>query len=105
MAICHVRWRPSGGKNKSGGRGEFEFVNAPGLLNKQVVVRIPELSVDIDSEVVGRGGGSQGKPRLRKLEKHNRKKLHLLSLVIAAARLPDFARQDKLGKVEWPEIQ
>lgn len=87
-------WRPSGG------RGEYEFVPSTSLVGRRVTIRIPELSVQIDSEVTGTI--SQGKPRLRKDEPNNRQKLHLVPLVMAAARLPDPAREDKLGKVSWP---
>ena len=44
----------------------------------------------------------QGKPRLRKDNSNDRSKLHLVPLVMAAARLPDPAREDKLQKAVWP---
>ena len=94
MADCTIRWRPSGG------RGEFEFVPAHALDGREIVVRIDELGVSIPAEV--RGTISQGKPRLRKHQANNRQKLHLLPLVMAIARLPSPAREDKTGEVSWP---
>lgn len=94
MAKCAVRWRPSGG------RGEYEFVPSESLVDRRVEVLFDPLKVQIDSEVTGTI--SQGKPRLRKKEPNNRNKLHLVPLVMAVAQLPDPAREDVTGKVEWP---
>ena len=94
MVKCVIRWRPSGG------RGEYEFVPSGVLVGRGVTIRIDQFGVDIPSETVGTV--SQGKPRLRKLEPNNRKKLHLVPLVMAIARLPDPAREDKAGTVTWP---
>lgn len=87
MATCEVRWRPSGG------RGEFEFVPADTLQDRTINVLFEPLDLLIPAEVVGRN--VQGKPRLRKIEKNNRKKFHLPQLVMAVARLPEPAREDK----------
>lgn len=89
-----MRWRPSGG------RGEYEFVPSDSLVNRRITVDVPSLGVKIPAEITGTV--SQGKPRLRKDEPNNRAKLHLVSLVMAAARLPDPAREDKTHKVVWP---
>jgi hypothetical protein len=56
--------------------------------------------LDIPAEATGTI--SQGKPRLRKDEPNNRAKLHLVPLVMALARLPDPAREDKGDAVSWP---
>jgi predicted HNH restriction endonuclease len=96
MAEASVRWR------SSGGRGEWEVTPSGKLTGRTVVVRIDQLGLDLPSETYGDDNESQAKPRLRKFEQHNRKKLHLVPLVMAAARLADPARQDKLGGVEWP---
>lgn len=94
MNICKVKWRPSGG------RGEYEVVPSDALIDCRIYVVLPDLDCVIDSETYG--AKVQGKPRLRKVEKNNRKKLHLTPLVLAAARLPDPAREDKAGDVQWP---
>src|ERR1700694_1724599 len=94
MASCVVRWRPSGG------RGEYEFVPSTALAGKSIVLRIPELSIDIPTDVVGTI--SQGKPRLRKKHPNDRTRLHLVPLVMAVAQVPSPARKDKLGTVQWP---
>lgn len=99
---CTVHWRPSGGKSKTGGRGEYEFVPANSLANRSVVVRFDQLGIDTPAEVVGVVKGKQGKPRLRKFEKNNRKKMHLVPLVLAVARLPQPVREDKTKTVSWP---
>lgn len=91
---CSIRWRPSGG------RGEFEVTPAQRLADKRIFVRIPALGIDIDSET--HATISQGKPRLRKYNANDRSKLHLVQLVMALARLPDPAREDKTGTVSWP---
>ncbi len=94
MATCSIRWRPSGG------RGEFEFVPAESLRDRDIAVDFDALNLRIPSEV--RGEHVQGKPRLRKFESNNRKKLHLPQLVMAVAGLPEPARSDRLGSVEFP---
>ena len=94
MVNCVVRWRPSGG------RGEYEVVPSQALAGRRVILRIDTLGVDIPAEVTGTI--SQGKPRLRKDQPNNRSKLHLVPLVMAIARLPDPAREDKTGTVDWP---
>ena len=91
---CTVRWRPSGG------RGEYEVVPAGALTDQRISLLIPSLEVVIPTEITGTI--SQGKPRLRKDEPNNRSKLHLVPLVMAVARLPDPARQDKTHKATWP---
>lgn len=94
MPTCSVKWRPSGG------RGEFEFVPANSLLDREISVDFEPLGVRIAAEV--RGIHAQGKPRLRKLEKNNRKKFHLPQLVMAVAGLPEPARSDQLHSVQFP---
>lgn len=87
MTTCEVHWRPSGG------RGEFEFVPADSLMDRDVHVDFDQFGIRIDSEVSGRL--AQGKPRLRKREANNRRKLHLPQLVMAVAALPEPARSDQ----------
>ena len=94
MATCDVHWRPSGG------RGEFEFVPADTLDGRSINVWFEPLGVMIPAEVMGLK--VQGKPRLRKFDKHNRNKLHLPQLVMAVARLPEPAREDKTHTVVFP---
>lgn len=94
MPKCVVRWRPSGG------RGEYEVVPGNVLVGRQVIVRIPKLGIDVPAEVSATI--RQGKPRLRKNQPNDRSKLHLTPLVMALARLPDPAREDKTGAVLWP---
>ena len=94
MESVSVPWRPSGGKSKSGGRGEFEYVPAASLEGKEINVFFEALNLTIPAEVRGVNEKSQGKPRLRKFEPNNRKKLHLPTLVMAVARLPEFRRED-----------
>lgn len=94
MATCSVRWRPSGG------RGEFEFVPADTLLDREISVYFDALRVTIQAEV--RGVHAQGKPRLRKFEGNNRLKLHLPQLVMAVSALPEPAREDLLQNVVFP---
>ncbi len=94
MTTCSVRWR------SSGGRGEFEFVPADSLEGRQISVFIEALDVTIDAEV--RGVRAQGKPRLRKLDKNNRQKLHLPQLVMALARLPEPGREDHGNALVFP---
>ena len=94
MTTCSVRWRPSGG------RGEFEFVPADSLLDRDISVDFEALSLRISAEVYG--VNAQGKPRLRKHESNNRRKLHLPQLVMAIAGLPEPAREDKGRPVRFP---
>ena len=94
MNACSVRWRPSGG------RGEFEFVPADSLLDREISVDFPAFGVRIPAEVVGIH--AQGKPRLRKFEPNNRNKFHLPQLVMAVAGLPEPARSDRLGVIKFP---
>lgn len=84
MPTCAVRWR------SSGGRGEFEYVPANSLRNRNIYLDFPALKVRIPAEV--RGVHTQGKPRLRKFQSHNQGKLHLPQLVMAVAGLPQPAR-------------
>jgi hypothetical protein len=65
-------------------------------------VRVPALNVQIDAEVQVRATPSQGKSRLRKDDRNNRRKLHLVPLVMALARLPVPVREDRIGTVTWP---
>lgn len=94
MTTCEVHWRPSGG------RGEFEFVPADSLMDRDIVVDFDQLGVRIDAEVYGKQ--AQGKPRLRKRSPNDRSKLHLPQLVMAVAGLHEPARSDKLGYVSFP---
>jgi hypothetical protein len=94
MTTCSVRWR------SSGGRGEFEFVPSDSLEDRDISVFFEPLDITIPAEV--RGVKAQGKPRLRKFEKNNRQKLHLPQLVMAAARLPEPAREDHHNPVQFP---
>lgn len=94
MTTCSVRWR------SSGGRGEFEYVPAESLVDRELHVLFEPLDVTIPAEV--RAIKAQGKPRLRKFDKNNRKKFHLPQLVMAVARLPEPAREDTLHEVAFP---
>jgi len=94
MATCTVRWRPSGG------RGEFEYLPADSLEDRNISIFIEDLNLTVPAEV--RALRAQGKPRLRKFEPNNRKKLHLPQLVMAIARLPEPAREDRLHSVSFP---
>jgi hypothetical protein len=94
MESVSVRWRPSGGKSKTGGRGEFEYVPAASLEDREIDVFFEALDLTIPAEVRGVNVKSQGKPRLRKFEGNNKKKLHLPQLVMAVARLPEPRRED-----------
>jgi hypothetical protein len=96
MESVSVRWRPSGG------RGEFEYVPADSLEGKDVNVFFEALSLTVPAEVRGVNVKSQGKPRLRKFEKNNRKKLHLPQLVMAIARLPEPRREDHHTPLAFP---
>lgn len=94
MTTCSVRWR------SSGGRGEFEYVPAESLEDREILVLFEPLNVIIPAEV--RAIKAQGKPRLRKFDKKNRSKFHLPQLVMAVARLPEPAREDTLHEVAFP---
>lgn len=94
MTTCSVRWRPSGG------RGEFEFVPADSLVNREISVDFDPLNLQMRAEVSG--VHAQGKPRLRKRDANNRRKLHLPQLVMAIAGLPEPAREDKGPTVQFP---
>lgn len=94
MTTCSVRWRPSGG------RGEFEFVPADALVDREILIDFGPLGVIIPAEV--RGVHAQGKPRLRKFDKNNRQKFHLPQLVMAVAGLPEPAREDLRHGVQFP---
>lgn len=94
MTTCTIRWR------SSGGRGEFEYVPADTLEDRQIDVLFEPLGITIPAEV--RGVRAQGKPRLRKADKNNRQKFHLPQLVMAVARLPEPAREDRLHVVSFP---
>lgn len=94
MVTCSVRWR------SSGGRGEFEYVPSDSLLDRQIQLFLEDLNLTIPTEVYGMK--AQGKPRLRKLDSNNRRKLHLPQLVMAMARLPSPAREDLTHTVAFP---
>ncbi|MCY3839601.1 MAG: HNH endonuclease [Gammaproteobacteria bacterium] len=94
MTTCSVRWR------SSGGRGEFEFVPADSLLDREISVDFEALSLRIPAEV--QGARAEGKPRLRKHDSNNRDKLHLPQLVMAVAGLPEPAREDKGTPIQFP---
>jgi len=94
MATCSVRWR------SSGGRGEYEFVPSGTLEDRWIDVFFEPLDLTIPAEVMG--VRAQGKPRLRKADSNDRQKLHLPALVMAVARLPEPAREDKSSTVSFP---
>lgn len=96
MATVSVRWRPSRG------RGEFEYVPANALDGREILLDLESLSVRIPAEVRGVYDPKQKKPRLRKFSKNDRSKLHLPQLVMAAARLPEPAREDHNLEVRFP---
>lgn len=96
MTDCSVRWRPSGG------RGEYEYVPANALEDREVLLSFEPLGLTIEAEVRGVNAPGQGKPRLRKFEPNNRSKLHLPPLVVAVARLPEPRRQDLTHTVTFP---
>jgi len=75
-------------------------VPADSLEDREIIVFLDELKLSIPAEV--RGERKQGKPRLRKHEGNNKKKLHLPQLVMAIARLPEPAREDTLHVVNFP---
>lgn len=93
MADVLIRYRPSGG------RGEFEWTQSDALLDKHLIIRVPQFEVDVPSEVFGRR--MDGKPRLRKNEPNNRDKLHVDGLVTALAKLPEPSRVYHAGSI-WP---
>lgn len=94
MATCAVRWR------SSGGRGEFEYVPADSIADRDIDVFFEPLGVTIPAEV--RALRVQGKPRLRKFHGNDRSKLHLPQLVMAVARLPEPGREDLAHSVTFP---
>ena len=94
MVTCTVRWR------SSGGRGEFEYVPADTLEDRFIELYFEPLNLTIPADVMG--VKAQGKPRLRKADKNNRKKFHLPQLVMAVARLPEPMREDLLDSVAFP---
>ncbi|MCA3635447.1 MAG: HNH endonuclease [Methylobacterium sp.] len=94
MANCRVRWR------SSGGRGEFEYVPADTLEDRVIEVLFEPLNLTIPAEVMG--VKAQGKARLRKADKNNRRKFHLPQLVMAVARLPEPGREDLSHTVAFP---
>ncbi len=96
MESISVRWRPSGG------RGEFEYVPADSLADRDINILFEALNLTIPAEVRGVNVQPQGKPRLRKFDKHNRKKLHLPQLVMAVARLPEPRREDRHAPLLFP---
>lgn len=96
MTDCSVRWRPSGG------RGEYEYVPAKALEDREILVSFEPLGLTIEAEVRGVNAPGQGKPRLRKFDPNNRSKLHLPALVVAVARLPEPRRQDLTHSVTFP---
>ena len=96
MESISVRWRPSGG------RGEFEYVPADSLEDREINVFFEALGLTIPAEVRGVNVQSQGKPRLRKFEPNNRKKMHLPQLVMAVARLPEPRREDHHTPLVFP---
>ena len=96
MESISVRWRPSGG------RGEFEYVPANSLEDREINVFFEALNLTIPAEVRGVNVKSQGKPRLRKFDRNNRKKMHLPQLVMAVARLPEFRREDHHVPLVFP---
>lgn len=93
MAEVLIRYRPSGG------RGEFEWTPSPALMDKHLVISVPQFDVEVLAEVAGRR--KDGKPRLRKDEPNNREKLHVDTLVTALAKLPEPSRVFQPGNV-WP---
>lgn len=70
------------------------------LTDHLIEVSFDPLGLTIPAEVVARN--AQGKPRLRKLEKDNRNKLHLPALVMAVCRLPEPRRQDLDHTAHFP---
>ena len=93
MSECLIRYR------SSGGRGEFEWTQSDALLNKELIVQVPQYRVAVPTEVTGRR--IDGKPRLRKNESNNREKLHIDGVVTALAKLPEPSRSSHAGAI-WP---
>lgn len=86
MIVMH--WRPSGG------RGEYEYTNAPATVeNKLVTLYIPELQATIATDV--RFRKIDGKPRFRRDDPSNKAELNLAPLVAAICGLPSPIREDK----------
>jgi len=81
-------------------RGEFEFVPADSLADRNIEVLFEPPGIVIPAEV--RGVRAQGKPRLRKFDANNKAKFHLPQLVMAVARLPEPAREDLSPTVSFP---
>ncbi|KGB52648.1 putative restriction endonuclease [Sphingopyxis sp. LC81] len=73
---------------------------ADSLTDHAIEVSFDPLGITIPAEVMARK--VQGKPRLRKLEKDNRNKLHLPALVMAVCRLPEPRRQDLDNTAHFP---
>lgn len=94
MTTCTVPWR------SSGGRGEFEYRPVEALADRIIDLYFEPLGLTIPAEVMA--VKAQGKPRLRKFDKNDRKKFHLPQLVMAVARLPQPGRQDKSHTVAFP---
>jgi hypothetical protein len=94
MATCSIVWR------SSGGRGEIEYVPASSLFEREIAISCDPINVTIPAEVMGLR--TEGKPRLRKFDANNRKKLHLPQLVMALCRLPEPRRQDVANGAVFP---
>ena len=73
---------------------------ADSLLDREISLDFEALDLRIPAEV--HGVHAQGKPRLRKHDSNNRRKLHLPQLVMAVAGLPEPAREDKGEPVQFP---
>ena len=103
VAEVLIRYRPSGATNPMStgatGRGEFEWTPSPALMNKHIVIRVPAFDLDVPAEVYGKR--ADGKPRLRKDEPNNRRKLHIDALVTSLAKLPESSRSVQDGPT-WP---
>jgi hypothetical protein len=80
-----VQWRPSGG------RGEFEYKSDGNVDNCAVTVRIPELEIDVDTDVSL--VVKDGKHRLRRAEPNNRRVLNLPSVITVLSGLPKSKRE------------
>lgn len=72
------------------------------LRDRDIEVFVEALDVVIPAEVRGVFDPEQKKPRLRKFESNNRKKLHLPQLVMAIARMPEPKREDVSHTVSFP---
>lgn len=93
MSEVLIRYRPSGG------RGEFEWTQSDALLDKHIIIRIPQFGIDLPTEIAGRR--MDGKPRLRKDQPNNREKLHIDGVITALAKLPEPSRSFQKGSI-WP---